>query len=119
VVWFVFSPAVDRERSFKHFCLEMSSRIGPRMKLYGYDLDETAQAVVPFYTGRTFVPLSSEAELSALARDPAGEVAVITVDVRQHPWHSDQVRSRFPHAWLLAPDDGRRRMQLFSNVPGP
>jgi 4-amino-4-deoxy-L-arabinose transferase-like glycosyltransferase len=117
--WILVVPSIDRRRSFRPFCREMAARLGPRMKLYGYDTDETTQAVVPFYTGRTFVPLSTEAELSELAGRATGEVAVITVDVRQNPWHSNQVRSRFPHAWLVTTDDRGRRMQLFSNVPGP
>jgi 4-amino-4-deoxy-L-arabinose transferase-like glycosyltransferase len=118
-VWVAVAPRIDRDRSWRPVCREMASRLGPRTKLYGYDVDETAQAVVPFYTGRTFVLLLTQGELSALAQGATGEVAVLTVDSGPNRWHSDQVRSRFPHAWLVTTGDRGRRMQLYSNVPGP
>src|SRR5262249_47607144 len=104
-------------RTFKPFCRDMAAVLPPAAMLYGYDADETTRAVVPFYTGRTFVPLPSEADLELLARGAKGKVAVLTVDVRGSTWHSDHVRARFPHLWLSMKGDRGRRMQLFSNVP--
>jgi 4-amino-4-deoxy-L-arabinose transferase-like glycosyltransferase len=117
IAWFLVAPGVNEKRSFKPFCREMAEILPRGTELYGYDADETTNAVVPFYTGRGFRPLRTEAELDALARGATGEVAVLTVDVRGSTWHSDQVRARFPHLWLGMSKDRTRRMVLYSNVP--
>lgn len=119
VAWFVVAPRVDEKRTFKPFCREMAAVLPAGVRLCGYDADETTRAVVPFYTGRTFAALKSEAELDALALGAPGGVAVVTVDVRGSTWHSEQVRARFPHLWLSMPEGRGRRMQLFASVPRP
>jgi hypothetical protein len=109
---------VDSTRSFQPFCRELGRRLPPESVLLGFDLDETAQAVVPFYTGRYVLPLKMRRELDLLAQTGAGNLVVLTVDVRGAGWHSGEVQARFPHLLLAMPADRARRMQAFGSSPG-
>ncbi len=117
IAWIFIVPGFDRKRSFKPACREFAGLLRPATKVYAFDADETTEAVVPFYTGRTFTPIATEKELAALARDATGEIAVIAVDVRGHTWQSALVRKLFPYPWVTSTDDRDRRLQVFSNVP--
>ena len=99
--------------------MEMASALPRSGKLYGYDLDEVASAVIPFYTGRGFEPLETPERVAELAAGTtlSAETFVVTVDVRGKDWHSREVRRLFPHVWMTMPEGRDHRMWVFSNIP--
>jgi 4-amino-4-deoxy-L-arabinose transferase-like glycosyltransferase len=121
IAWFCVAPGYNAKHSYRPFCLEMASALPPSGKIYGYDLDEVASAVIPFYTGRGFEVLDKSERVAELAAGtkPSVETFVVTVDVRGKDWHSREVRSLFPHVWLTMPEGRDHRMWVFSNIPRP
>jgi 4-amino-4-deoxy-L-arabinose transferase-like glycosyltransferase len=119
IAWFCLAPGYDAKYSYRPFCRELAAVLPPSGKLYGYDLDEVASAVIPFYTGRRFEALDTDNRVAELAAGtvPGTEAFVVTVDVRGKDWHSRVLRHRFPHLWLAMPEGRDHRMWVFSNVP--
>jgi 4-amino-4-deoxy-L-arabinose transferase-like glycosyltransferase len=114
ILWFSFVGRVNDRLSCKPFCRSLASMIQPSTVLYAFDVDETVNAVVPFYMGRHLIPVQDP---GALVLDPGAELVVITVDVRGKDWHSRVVRNHLPHLRLAMPEGRDHRMLAFSNVP--
>jgi 4-amino-4-deoxy-L-arabinose transferase-like glycosyltransferase len=121
IAWFSIAPGYDEKHSYQPFCRELAAVLPSSGRLYGYDLDEVAHAVIPFYTGRRFEALAYEAQVAQLAAGSGSttETFVITEDNWGKDWHSREVRQSFPHLWLAMPEKRGHRMWVFSNVPRP
>jgi 4-amino-4-deoxy-L-arabinose transferase-like glycosyltransferase len=114
ITWLCVVGRLNERLSCKPFCLDLAVRLKPESRLYVYDVDETALAVIPFYTGR--VPLKGDAPTSIPDEDG---VVVLTQDVRGKAWHTEMLIGRFPHVWLSMPEGRDHRMRVFSKQPQP
>jgi 4-amino-4-deoxy-L-arabinose transferase-like glycosyltransferase len=114
IAWGVAVPGWNDRLSCKPFCRDLAAIVRPGTRLAAFDVDETALAVVPFYTGRRLDIVASPSQVSEL-----DDVAVLTQDVRGKAWHSAAVAERFPHLWLSMPEGRDHRMRLFSNRERP
>lgn len=113
IAWACVVPGLNARLSAKSFCRELTPLLRPATRFYGYDVDETARAVIPFYTGRRF----EEIEAPDLVESrPGVEVAVLTQDNRGKDWHSRVLGARLQHLWVSMPAGREHRLRVFSNV---
>jgi len=88
VAQLVLRPMIDPLKSMQPGVQELSSSLPPGEPLFGYDLDETTLAVVPFYSGRLLRDLLPE-------RDP---VQVILQSGSRHLVLIHKRRDKLPPA---------------------
>jgi len=107
---------INDNQSAKPFYRELSSKITPDTKIYGYNVTEVTYAAIPFYTGRYFTPISTESELAQLSRETNTRNVIITI-THNNDRDFKTVNRYFPYIWLTYTVGNDRILNALSNVP--
>ena len=64
----IFTPMLDRHKSFVPFCRAVTAIVPVDAPLYGYQPDETLRGAVPFYTGRYVIETEDLQDIAPLLK---------------------------------------------------